>query len=51
MIVHLQTQSIQTIEQVRAFVAGTEPVSFTCADRNTVMGSQHRNAQKWGHVW
>jgi hypothetical protein len=33
MIVTLQTQSIQTIEQVRAFVAGVEPVSFTLADR------------------
>lgn len=33
MIVTLQTQAIQTIEQVRAFVAGTGPVSFTLADR------------------
>ena len=33
MIVTLQTQAIQTLEQVRAFVAGTEPVSFTLADR------------------
>jgi transposase InsO family protein len=32
--VTLQTQAIQTIEQVRAFVAGVEPVSFTLADRS-----------------
>jgi transposase InsO family protein len=33
MIVTLQTQAIQTLDQVRAFVAGTAPVSFTLADR------------------
>jgi hypothetical protein len=33
MIVILQTQAIQTIEQVRAFVAGAAPISFTLADR------------------
>ncbi len=33
MIVTLQTQSIQTIGQMRAFVAGTWPVSFTLTDR------------------
>lgn len=33
MIVTLQTQAIQTIEQVRAFVAGAAPLSFTLADR------------------
>ena len=27
MIVTLRTQALQTLEQVRAFVAGTEPVS------------------------
>lgn len=30
----LRTQAIQTLEQVRAFVAGTAPVSFTLTDRN-----------------
>lgn len=39
MIVTLQTQAIQTLEQVRAFVAGTAPVSFTLADRESA------------HVW
>ena len=39
MIVTLQTQAIQTLEQVRAFVAGTTPVSFTLADRESA------------HVW
>jgi hypothetical protein len=33
MIVTLQTQAIQTIDQVRAFVAGNLPVSFTLTDR------------------
>lgn len=33
MIVTLQTQAIRTLEQVRAFVAGAEPVIFTPADR------------------
>ena len=33
MIVTLQTQAIQTLDQVRAFVAGNLPVSFTLTDR------------------
>jgi transposase InsO family protein len=33
MIVTLQTQRLQTLEQVRAFVAGNELVSFTLTDR------------------
>jgi len=37
MIVTIQTQSIQTIEQVRAFMAGTEPVAFTRADRASAL--------------
>lgn len=32
MIVTLQTQGLQTLEQVRAFVAGSVPVSFTLSD-------------------
>ena len=39
MIVTLQTQAIQTLEQVRAFVVGAIPVSFTLADRESA------------HVW
>ena len=33
MIVSLQTQALKTIEQVRAFVTGAEPVAFALADR------------------
>lgn len=33
MIVSLQTQAIQASDQVRAFVAGNLPVSFTLTDR------------------
>ena len=35
MIVTLQTQVIQTREQVRAFAAGASPLSFTLADRES----------------
>jgi hypothetical protein len=33
MIVTLQTAGLQTLAQVRAFVEGNEPVSFTLTDR------------------
>jgi hypothetical protein len=33
MIVTLHTQGLQTLAQIRAFVEGNEPVSFTLADR------------------
>jgi transposase InsO family protein len=50
MIVHLQTQSIQTIEQVRAFVAGTEPVSFTRADRTEAHAWMAATLQRFGYA-
>ncbi len=34
MIVTLHTQGLQTLAQVRAFVAGSEPISFTLEDRS-----------------
>jgi len=34
MIVTLHTQGLQTLAQVRAFVSGNEPISFTLKDRN-----------------
>lgn len=34
MIVTLHTQRLQTLAQVRAFVSGNEPISFTLTDRN-----------------
>jgi len=33
MIVMLQTHALQTLEQVRAFMAGAEPGPFTLTDR------------------
>ncbi|MBI5658741.1 MAG: hypothetical protein HZC43_04140 [Nitrosomonadales bacterium] len=30
----LHTQGLQTLAQVRAFVSGSEPISFTLADRH-----------------
>jgi len=35
MIVTLHTQGLQTLAQVRAFVAGSEAVTFTIAGRST----------------
>ena len=36
MIVTLQTERVQTLDQVRAFVEGSEAVDFTGADRECV---------------
>jgi hypothetical protein len=38
MIVTLQTQKLQTMEQVRAFMAGATPLSFTLTDRSAAHG-------------
>lgn len=38
MIVTLHTQALRTLEQVRAFVAGSESVAFTLADRAAAHG-------------
>ena len=35
MIVTLQTERVRTLEQVRAFVEGSEAVDFTGADRGS----------------
>jgi len=47
MIVTLQTQAMQTLEQVRAFVAGTEPVSFTLADTLREVATSRPSAHAW----
>ena len=36
MIVTLQTERVRTLDQVRAFVEGSEAVDFTGADRESV---------------
>ena len=38
MIVTLHTQGLQTLAQVRAFVSGNEPISFTLEDRHAAYG-------------
>ena len=38
MIVTLHTQGLQTLAQVRAFVSGNEPISFTLEDRRAAYG-------------
>lgn len=38
MIVILHTQRLHTLAQVRAFVAGSEALSFTLTDRQTTYG-------------
>jgi hypothetical protein len=50
MIVTLQTQAIQTIEQVRAFVAGVEPVSFTLADRSSAHTWMADTLKRFGYT-
>jgi transposase InsO family protein len=38
MIVTLHTQGLQTLAQVRAFVSGVDPISFTLTDRQAAYG-------------
>ena len=38
MIVTLHTQGLHTLAQVRAFVSGSEPLSFTLTDRQAAYG-------------
>lgn len=50
MIVTLQTQALQTLDQVRAFVAGTEPVSFTLADRPSAHAWMADTLKRFGYA-
>ena len=50
MIATLQTQATQTLEQVRAFVAGTEPVSFTLADRPSAHARMADTLKRFGYA-
>lgn len=50
MIVTLQTQAIQTLEQVRAFVAGAEPVSFTLVDRPSAHAWMADTLKRFGYA-
>lgn len=50
MIVTLETQALQSLEQVRAFVAGTEPVSFTLADRPSAYAWMADTLKRFGYA-
>lgn len=50
MIVNLQTQALQTLEQVRAFMAGAEPVSFTLADRAAAHAWMADTLRRFGYA-
>lgn len=50
MIVTLQTHALQTLEQVRAFMAGTEPVSFTLADRDSAHAWMADALKRFGYA-
>ena len=50
MIVTQQTQAIQTLEQVRAFVAGSEPVSFTIIDRPSARAWMADTLKRFGYA-
>ena len=50
MIVILQTQALQTLEQIRAFVTGTEPVSFTLADRCSALAWMADTLKRFGYA-
>lgn len=50
MIVTLQTHALQTLEQVRAFMAGAEPVSFTLADRDSAYAWMADTLKRFGYA-
>ena len=49
MIVTLQTQGLQTLAQVRAFVSGNEPISFTLTDRHAAYGWMADTLKQFGY--
>lgn len=50
MIVTLQTHALQTLEQVRAFMAGAEPVSFTLTDRDSAHAWMGDTLKRFGYA-
>lgn len=50
MIVTLQTHALQTLEQIRAFVAGAGPVSFTLADRASAHAWMADTLKRFGYA-
>ncbi len=50
MIVTLQTQALQTLEQVRAFMAGAAPISFVLADRPSAHAWMADTLKRFGYA-
>jgi hypothetical protein len=50
MIVTLHTQRLHTLAQVRAFVAGSEPLSFTLTDRQAAYGWMADTLRQFGYT-
>ena len=50
MIVTLHTQGLQTLAQVRAFVSGNEPISFTLEDRHAAYGWMADTLRQFGYA-
>lgn len=46
----LQTQGLQTLAQVRAFVSGNEPISFTLTDRQATYSWMADTLRQFGYV-
>ena len=45
----LQTERIRTLDEVRAFVEGNEPVDFELADRESAYGFVRRTLAHFGY--
>ena len=50
MIVTLHTPGLHTLEQVRAFVAGNAPVSFTLTDRASAHAWMADTLRRFGYT-
>ena len=50
MIVTLHTQGLQTLAQVRTFVSGNEPISFTLEDRQAGYGWMADTLRQFGYI-
>lgn len=50
MIVTLHTQGLHTLEQVRAFVTGHAPVSFTLTDRASAHAWMADTLRRFGYT-
>ena len=46
----LHTQGLHTLAQVRAFVSGNEPISFTLTDRYATYGWMAATLRQFGYV-